>query len=111
MLIVRGENVFPSQFEELLAGIAGFNGQYILVIDREAHSLDTLEVVLEADTADEHGLERQIRDRIRDSIGLTVTVKVLRPGVLPRSEGKAKRVVDHRDAPGGSGPPPQVMSR
>ena len=105
MLVVRGENVFPSQFEELLAGFAAFNGQYILVVDRQAHSLDTLEIVLEADTADEHGLEQQIRDRIRDSIGLTVTARVLRPGVLPRSEGKAKRVVDHREAPAGSGPP------
>src|SRR3989454_10991821 len=106
MLVVRGENVFPSQFEELLAGLGGFNGQYILVVDRQAHSLDTLEIVLEADTADEHGLEQEIRDRIRDSIGLTITAKVLRPGVLPRSEGKAKRVVDHRDAPSGSGSPP-----
>ena len=105
MLVVRGENVFPSQFEELLAGCAGFNGQYILVVDRQAHSLDTLEVRLEADTADEQRLEQEIRDRIRDSIGLTVTAKVLRPGVLPRSEGKAKRVVDHREASTGSGPP------
>jgi len=106
MLVVRGENVFPSQIEELLAGFGGFNGQYILVIDRQAHALDTLEVVLEADTADEQGLEQEIRDRIRDSIGLRITAKVLRPGVLPRSEGKAKRVVDHREAPGGSGSPP-----
>jgi len=106
MLVVRGENVFPSQFEELLAGLGGFNGQYILVVDRQAHSLDTLEVVMEADTADEQGLEQEIRDRIRDSIGLTVTARVLRPGVLPRSEGKAKRVVDHREAPRISGPPP-----
>jgi len=105
MLVVRGENVFPSQFEELLAGFAGFNGQYILVVDRQAQSLDTLEVRLEADTADEQRLEQEIRDRIRDSIGLTVTAKVLRPGVLPRSEGKAKRVVDHREASTGSGPP------
>ena len=104
MLVVRGENVFPSQFEELLAGFGDFNGQYLLVVDRQAHSLDTLEIVLEADTADERGLEQEIRDRIRDSIGLTVTAKVSRPGVLPRSEGKAKRVVDHREAPIGSGP-------
>jgi phenylacetate-CoA ligase len=105
MLVVRGENVFPSQFEELLTGLRGFNGQYILVIDRQAHSLDTLEVVVEADTPDEQGLEQVIRDRIRSSIGLTVTARVLRPGILPRSEGKARRVVDHREAPGGSGPP------
>src|SRR5207247_8744659 len=64
MLVVRGENVFPSQIEELLAGFGGFNGQYILVIDRQAHALDTLEVVLEADTADEQRLEQEIRDRI-----------------------------------------------
>jgi len=101
MLVVRGENVFPSQFEELLAGFASFNGQYILVVDRQAHSLDTLEVHLEADTTDERRLEQEIRDRIRDTIGLTVTAKVLRPGALPRSEGKAKRVVDRREAPTG----------
>jgi len=106
MLVVRGENVFPSQFEELLAGFKGFKGQYILVIARQAHSLDTLEIVLEADTQDEQGLVQEIRDRVRDSIGLTVTARVLRPGVLPRSEGKAKRVVDHREAPREYGPPP-----
>ena len=89
-----------------MAGFKGFNGQYILVIDRQAHSLDTLEIVLEADTQDEQGLVQEIRDRVRDSIGLTVTARVLRPGVLPRSEGKAKRVVDHREAPREYGPPP-----
>lgn len=98
MLIVRGENIFPSQLEAILLEIEGLTANYQLVIDREAHHLDTIEVLVEAAPhADRDELERVAVGRIQDTIGLRVKVTVLAPGVLPRSEGKAKRVIDRRD--------------
>src|SRR5215475_4981039 len=98
MLVVRGENVFPSQVEDILLGVDGQTGNYQLVVDRESHHLDTLQVRIEARAdADHAGLRQRAEERIRETIGLTVPVTVLAPGALPRSEGKAKRVIDLRE--------------
>ena len=98
MLVVRGENVFPSQIEDILLGVAGLTGNYQLVVDREAHRLDRLQVRIESrPDADHVGLRERAEERIKETIGLTVSVTVLAPGALPRSEGKAKRVIDLRD--------------
>src|SRR5205823_10140053 len=98
MLVVRGENVFPSQLEAILLAVEGLTGNYHLVVDRQAARLDTLEVRIEAAEGADHGALRELaRRRVRDTIGLAVEVTVLAPGALPRSEGKAKRVVDLRD--------------
>jgi phenylacetate-CoA ligase len=98
MLVVRGENVFPSQIEEILLGVDGLTGNYQLVVDRGSHLLDTLQVRIEARPGVVHtGLRERAEDRIKETIGLSVTVTVLSAGALPRSEGKAKRVVDLRD--------------
>jgi phenylacetate-CoA ligase len=98
MLIVRGENIFPSQVEAILLEIAGLTANYQLIVDREAHHLDSLEVLVEAaGHADRDALSQLAAARIQETIGLRVKVTVLTPGVLPRSEGKAKRVIDRRD--------------
>src|SRR5215831_1905538 len=98
MLVVRGENVFPSQVEDILLGVDGLTGNYQLVVDRESHQLDTLQVRIESrPDADHVGLRERAEDRIKETIGLTVSVMVLAPGALPRSEGKAKRVIDLRE--------------
>jgi phenylacetate-CoA ligase len=98
MLVVRGENVFPSQIEEILLGVDGLTGNYQLVVDRETHRLDTLEVRIESRPGADHaGLRERAEVRVKETIGLTVAVAVLAPGALPRSEGKAKRVIDLRE--------------
>jgi phenylacetate-CoA ligase len=98
MLVVRGENVFPSQVEDVLLGVEGLTANYQLVVDREAHRLDTLLVRIESRPGADHaGLRERAEARIKDTIGLTVTVMVLAPGALPRSEGKARRVIDLRE--------------
>ena len=98
MLVVRGENVFPSQIEDILLAVDGLTGNYQLVVDRESHHLDTLQVRIESrPDADHVGLRERAEDRIKETIGLTVSVMVLAPGALPRSEGKAKRVIDLRE--------------
>lgn len=98
MLVVRGENVFPSQIEEILLEVSGLTGNYQLVVDREARQLDRMQVRVESrEGADQVGLRQRAEERIRETIGLTVPVTVLAPGALPRSEGKAKRVIDLRE--------------
>jgi phenylacetate-CoA ligase len=98
MLVVRGENVFPSQIESIVLEVEGLSGNYQLVIDRQVRRLDSLEVRVEAHAeADREELGRRAEERVRDTIGLGVRVTVLPPGALPRSEGKARRVVDLRE--------------
>ena len=98
MLIVRGENVFPSQLEAILLDVEGLTRNYHLVVDRQAARLDTLEVLIEAVEGADHELLGELAQRqVRETIGLSVQVKVLPPGSLARSEGKAKRIVDLRD--------------
>jgi phenylacetate-CoA ligase len=98
MLLVRGENIFPSQIESLLLAVEGLSGNYQIVIDREAKHLDTIQVLVEAMSHGDHDvLKRAAEDKIKENIGLTCQLTVLAPGTLPRSEGKAKRVIDKRE--------------
>jgi len=67
-------------------------------VDRQAARLDTLEVRIEAAEGADRGVLRELAQRrVRETIGLAIEVTVLAPGALPRSEGKAKRVVDLRE--------------
>jgi len=104
MLIIRGVNVFPSQIEAVLLGIEGTSPHYLLVVDREYGRLDELEVWVEMSPetfSDEvkrlEALEQKVRAEIESVLGLTVRVKLVEPKSIPRSEGKAKRVMDGRD--------------
>ncbi|MDD5491703.1 MAG: phenylacetate--CoA ligase [bacterium] len=103
MIIVRGINVFPSQIEHVLLGIEGTQPHYQLVVDRKTGELDELEVMVEVDEkifSDEvkklRALEEKIRDEVESVLGVLVKVKLVEPKTIPRSEGKAKRVVDKR---------------
>jgi phenylacetate-CoA ligase len=98
MLIVRGVNVFPSMVEEILLAVPGLTGNYQIVVDRTQKRHDTMQVLVESEAgANREQLGRAAQERIKEMIGLTVEVTVLSTGVLPRSEGKAKRVVDRRE--------------
>ena len=101
MLIVRGVNVFPSMVEEILLAIPGLTGNYQIVVDRTQKRHDAMQVLVEAETGtDNEQLGHAAQQRIKEHLGLTVDVTVLAGGVLPRSEGKAARVVDRRDLNG-----------
>ncbi len=104
MLIIRGVNVFPSQIEAVMVGIEGLEPHYQLIVDREG-TLDTLEVQVELTetqfaNADEvkalQKLEGQLRKDMKDYLGITAKVKLVEPKTIPRSEGKASRVIDRR---------------
>jgi phenylacetate-CoA ligase len=104
MIIVRGINVFPSQIEHVLLTVEGIEPHYQIVVDRQARSLDELEVWVEVEEAifsDEikklEALSDKIRREIESVLGIMVKVKLVEPKSIERSMGKAKRVVDKRN--------------
>ncbi|MDR7474699.1 MAG: phenylacetate--CoA ligase [Armatimonadota bacterium] len=99
MLVVRGVNVFPADVEAVLTSLGELAPAYQLIVDRQT-TLDELEVQVEArewlTPAASEGLAMRVAAAIRDQLGLRTRVTVLPPRQLPRSEGKALRVVDRR---------------
>jgi phenylacetate-CoA ligase len=111
MLIIKGVNVYPSEVEGALLGVPDLLPQYQLVVDRRA-TLARLEVQVEAAPSLlercgglEPGhpavlaLRQEVAARLRAALGLGVEVAVVPPRTLPRSEGKAVRVVERPAAP------------
>jgi phenylacetate-CoA ligase len=92
MLIIRGVNVFPSEIERALLAIPELTPHYQLVVARPGH-LDELTVQVEG-TVD----PAAVRKQLHDVLGLTAQVEIVEPGSVPRSEGKALRVLDRRRA-------------
>jgi phenylacetate-CoA ligase len=103
MLIIRGVNVFPSHIEAVLGREPQLAPHYLLELRRPEH-LDELDVIVETrqalagllSTAEITALERRAEHLIKVFAGVTTRVRVVEPGTLERSQGKAKRVVDLR---------------
>lgn len=102
MLIIRGVNVFPSQIESVLLDMGETAPHYQIIVDR-VNNLDVMEVWVEMTPtlfSDEvkriEDLEKNIRKRIEDTLGISVKVKLVEPKSIERSQGKAKRVIDKR---------------
>jgi phenylacetate-CoA ligase len=98
MLIIRGVNLFPSQVEHLLLGLEEVSPHYQLVVERPA-AMDELTVRCEpaGDGVDSVELGRRLESMLREQTGIRIAVDVAEPGEIPRSKGKAVRVVDRRD--------------
>jgi phenylacetate-CoA ligase len=102
MLIVRGVNVFPSQIEFAVMSFPELAAQYQIVVDRPG-ALDTFAVKLELTEKasknkklDKNALKRNIQGKIHSITGLSAAIELVKCGGLPRSEGKAKHVLDLR---------------
>lgn len=102
MLIIRGVNLFPSQIETVLLQMSETQPHYLIIVDR-VNNLDTLEVWVEVEQqffidkiSELQNLTRKIQHNIESAIGLGVTVRLVEPKTIERSEGKAKRVIDKR---------------
>ncbi len=102
MLKIRGVIVFPSQIEKALLEVKGVEPQYQIILTRP-HQLDEMEVRVETSKklfSDEvrkiEEVKKNIENHIEKTIGLRVKVSLVEPKTLPRSEGKAKRIVDNR---------------
>lgn len=102
MLIIRGVNVFPSQIEQVLLGIPGVAPYYQVVLSRRG-SMDHVEVHVEVSpdvSFDEIKTLERLRGRVSAEIAsvlaVNISVKLVEPKSIQRSEGKAKRVLDLR---------------
>ena len=102
MLIIRGINVFPSQIEAALLQIEGLEPHYELHLERGESRMDELTVRVEASDgllgdADVYAIVgRTLSATLQSTLGLGCSVEVVAPRQLPRSEGKAVRIVDNR---------------
>ncbi len=98
MIIVRGENVYPSAIEDTLRAIEGFGGEFRVIVSRR-ETMDELLVRAEAaaDVADPAALGARMRERLRTRLGVHPIVEIVPQGTMPRTEFKARRVIDDRD--------------
>ncbi len=101
MLIIRGVNVFPSQVEHVILEL-GMEPNYVIIVDRK-NNLDTMEVCIEmSDSMFSDSVriieetERKIANAMQSTLGIVAKIKLVEPKTLPRSEGKAKRIIDKR---------------
>lgn len=102
MLIVGGVNVFPSQVEAALLETEGISEHYQIIVDRDV--LDKLFVRAEVDRDyyeskeyDEEKLKEEASENLKAVLNIKARLKLLEPGTLPRTVGKAKRVIDQRE--------------
>ncbi|MDO8869872.1 MAG: phenylacetate--CoA ligase [Methanobacteriaceae archaeon] len=103
MLKVKGVAVFPSQIEKALLKIDGVEPHYQIIVTRP-HNLDEMEVKVETSESlfsDEIkemvAIRKKIANFIENEIGIRVNITLVEPKSLPRSEGKAVRVIDKRN--------------
>lgn len=102
MIKVRGVMIFPYQIEKAILEVQGVEPHYQIILTRP-HHLDEIEVQVEMSKetfSDEvksiENLRKKLERRIEETVGIRVKVTLVEPKSLPRSEGKAKRVIDKR---------------
>lgn len=97
MLIIHGVNIFPSQIEASLCKVTGLTANYQIETENKSGVQEmsiTCERSLETGINDSD-LERRAIKQLKMDVGITIPFKVLDPGILPRTEGKAVRVIRH----------------
>mgnify|MGYP003516097208 FL=1 len=96
MVKVKGVNIFPSQIDELLNQFTEASSEYQVMIDH-LNGKDLLTLFVEVKPkADKALLEKLISDMFKLKIGITIKVKPVEIGDLPRSEKKSTRIFDNR---------------
>lgn len=101
MFQVRGENIYPSEIDKVLNTLDGYGGEHRIVISREA-TMDELMVRVEVTDAivaqgSDGGFGKTCAASLQKLLGVRAGVEVVPPGTFPRTDHKARRVVDDRD--------------
>ncbi len=102
MMILKGVNIFPIQIEKKLMEIPGVGTNFLIILDREGYN-DQMTVKVEIHREFFGGnlnelqvLRQRIVEELRSDILITPRVDLVEPDSLPKSEGKAVRVIDNR---------------
>jgi len=102
MMIIKGVNIFPIQIEKKLMDIPGVGTNFLIILEREGFNDDMIvkvEVQKEYFTGDLkklEGLRRKVVEELKSDILISPKVVLVEPNSLPKTEGKAIRVVDNR---------------
>ena len=103
MMVVKGVNVFPSQIETVLLN-QGFQANYQIIVTRDKSHQDKIEVQVEKtpfmaqdQTFDVPQATKKLTAGLKAMLGILADVKLVEPNTIPRSEGKAVRVIDKRN--------------
>ena len=101
MMIIRGVNIFPTQIEEQLLKIDSLSPHFQIKLIKDGR-MDKMIVYTEHYKSEDveqsyvENLSANLKKRVKDIMGLSIEVNVGRKGSVPRSEGKAVRVIDER---------------
>jgi phenylacetate-CoA ligase len=102
MLIVKGVNIFPMQVDKVLMAMPEVGTHYLVELTRENFN-DVMHVKVEVqpnffqeDLKYLKQLQKRITEALKSELLVTPTVELVEPNTLPRSDGKAQRVVDKR---------------
>ena len=101
MFIVRGENIYPTVIEDTLRAVEGFGGEFRVIVSRR-ETMDELLVRAEyasswADADARERLRATLQERLRARLGVRPVIELVPEGTIPRTEFKARRVIDDRD--------------
>lgn len=101
MFIVRGENIYPSAVEDALRAIEGFGGEFRIIISRR-EAMDELLIRAEhapdcREPAAQERLKATMREQLRARLGVHPVIELVPEGTIPRTEFKARRVIDDRE--------------
>jgi phenylacetate-CoA ligase len=100
MFTIRGENVYPSEVDAVVNQLAGYGGEHRIVISREGmmdELLIRIEATAEAHAAGPAALRDEAARRLHRMLGLRARVEIVPPATFPRTDFKARRVVDDRE--------------
>lgn len=100
MIILRGVNVFPTQIEELIMQQPALAPHFQIELSRPDR-MDQMQILTEVSNGQIGADARsnavaQLAASIKQSVGISVKIDVGDSGAVPRSEGKAVRIVDNR---------------
>ena len=103
MFTIRGENVYPSEIDAALNQVAGYGGEHRIVISR-AGQMDELHLRVEPSAeAEQQGpaaiavFKETVAKRLHTMLGLRAAIEVVAAGTFPRTDFKARRVIDDRE--------------
>ncbi|MDI9555031.1 MAG: phenylacetate--CoA ligase, partial [Pseudomonadota bacterium] len=102
MMILKGVNIFPIQIEKKLMEIPGVGTNFQIVLERKGFNdemivkVEVAQEFFDGDLLKLERLQRRITEELKGDILITPKVELVEPGSLPKSEGKAVRVIDNR---------------
>lgn len=103
MLIIRGVNVFPSQIEQVITEFPEIATQYQILLTNDG-PLDKVELRVETvpdfpidEVRKLEDLKSRLAAELKSNLQIAVSIKLVEPKSIERSEGKAKRIIDNRN--------------